>query len=739
MSGSAPLPAWAPGYETSTQLRQGRRARIFRAVRVTSGAEVVLKVLPMEAGQSELGHLRTLDGVPGVVPLLDAGSTADGAFFVVTPFYPDGSFGEMLARKGPAPIQEAAAVARSVAGALGALHARGLLHNDISPGNVLRAGRTPVLTGFGAICRIGEALSPPPAQMESFLHSPPESLRGEPRTAASDVYQLASTVWTMLTGRAPFSTTDGSPFDPRAYAQRVLSEEIAPVPRQDVSRSLRGVLTRALAKDPATRHASPAEFAAAFEKARSGRPGTAPSGAQTSMLGAPVDASTGPRPAASGPQEPLAHSGPQTPPVSPETWTSAAPSGAQAPFPSASGPQAPFAAPSGPQAAFTTPSGPQAPIAPPSGPQTAFPVHPSGAQTPFAAPSGPQAPIAPPSGPQTPFAAPSGPQISHLSSPSGPHTPPPPPPPSPRPPQAPPVETGPAQPPSTPPEDRSRLASASSLRPPQRALPTPEERERHGAVPEASPHSTADLMMAKLRGEEVSPLRAWARLEGWKGDAESAYLPADEIVEERSSDPEWDSLSTPLEPPRWRKQMHIGVTVCGVLLVTVVGSAFAARTPSQPVVETVASEEVEATKDEETAAEPVAAPSPLPEGSPPSEVRLDDTLSAVTLSWTDHTGGTGSYFVVGGPQGHAPVTLARTGPGAVTAQVPTDDTQAEYCFVVVAVDGGAAPAEEVCTTRAAERAAEAERLAEEEAAAEEEEEEEEEPDPSPSPSPNADE
>lgn len=703
------MSVWAPGYETSTQLRQGRRARIFRAVRVTSGAEVVLKVLPMEAGQAELGHLRTLDGVPGVVPLLDAGTTADGEFFVVTPFYSDGSFGEMLARKGPAPIQEAAAVARSVAGALGALHGRGLLHNDICPGNVLRAGRTPVLTGFGAISDAGEALPPPPPQMESFLHSAPETLRGEPRTTASDVYQLASTVWTMLTGRAPFSITDGTPFDPRAYAQRVLGEEVAPVPRQDVSRSLRGVLTRALAKDPADRHASPAEFAAAFEKARSGRPAAAPSGAQPSMLAAPVDASAGPLPAPTGPQEPPAHSGPQTPPVSPGAWTPAAPSG----------PQTPVVPPPGPQTPFATPSGPQAPMAPHSGPQA-----------PFAAPSGPQMPFGPP--PAAPVAPSSGPQISHLSVPSGPHAPPAPPTPAP-------VESGPTQPPAAPPGDRSRLANASSLRPPQRPLPTPEERERHGAVPEATPHSTADLMMAKLRGEEVSPLRAWARLEGWNGDAESAYLPTDEVVEERSSDPEWDSLSAPLEPPRWRKQMHIGVTVCGVLLVTVVGSAFAARSPSQPVVETVASEEAEATTDEEAPAEPMAAPSPLPEGSPPSEVRLEDTLSAVTLSWADHTGGTGSYFVVGGQQGHAPATLARTGPGAVTAQVPTDDTQGEYCFVVVAVDGSAAPAEEVCTTRAAERAAEAERLAEEEAAAEEEEEEENEPDPSPSPSPNADE
>ncbi|WP_247666060.1 hypothetical protein [Nocardiopsis sp. B62] len=138
------------------------------------------------------------------------------------------------------------------------------------------------------------------------------------------------------------------------------------------------------------------------------------------------------------------------------------------------------------------------------------------------------------------------------------------------------------------------------------------------------------------------------------------------------------------------------------------------------------------------APEPVVEPSPLPEVSPPSGVSLEDSLSAVTVSWTDHTGGTGSYFVVGGRQGHDPTTLARTGPGAVTAQINVDDTQAEYCFTVVAVDGGSGASDEVCTTRAAERQAEADRLAEEEAAEEEEEEEEADPSPSPSPSPNSD-
>ncbi|MEU3141046.1 hypothetical protein ABZ645_16885 [Nocardiopsis alba] len=153
-------------------------------------------------------------------------------------------------------------------------------------------------------------------------------------------------------------------------------------------------------------------------------------------------------------------------------------------------------------------------------------------------------------------------------------------------------------------------------------------------------------------------------------------------------------------------------------------------------------EAAEGAEGEEAEAPAVTAePSPLPSVDPPTDVALDDTLSGVTLTWTDRTGGTGSYFVLGGQQGHDLMTLARTGPGAVTAQVSTENTVAEYCFVVVAVEGGSAPADEVCTSRAAERA-EAERRAEEEAAAEAEEEEaeeeeEEDAQPSDAPSPSS--
>ncbi|MEU4282799.1 serine/threonine protein kinase [Nocardiopsis dassonvillei] len=756
MSGSEHA-AWAPGYGNPALLRQGRRARIVRATRSTSGADVVLKVLPEHLGRAELNQLRELSGVPGVVPLLDAGTTAEGDLFVVLPFYADGSFGDMLARRGPAPVQEAAAVSRSVAAALGSMHGRGLLHGDVCPGNILRAGRTPVLTGFGSVHRSGEALPPPDPATESFLHAAPEALRGEPRTPASDVYQLASTVWTMLVGYTPFSSTDGTPFDPRGYAERVLTQDPKPVPRADISRKLRGVLTRALAKLPEERFATPAAFASAFEQARTSRAATTlgATGGQEPLSGAQAPMS-GPQVPMSGAQTPMEdfqppttdtrtpHTGPQHPTAPPQVPVS----GPQAPM---SGPQTPMSGPQIPMSGAQTPmedfqppttdtrtphTGPQLPPPPyAAGPQQDAYTPWTGPRTPPPAPPGPQtppgtdtppSPALPSSGPQNPPATawfrPSGPQTSHA--PAAPHVPPHAPPPFPGEAARHPA-TGPQQP---------RPQPSRELRP----RPTGLEGSR---LPAVDAGGTAEIMMAKLRGEEISALRAWSRLEGWTGTAESSALPVDESTRTEDDTPSWGPVpETEQHQPRWRRHLHIAVTVCGILVVTSVSGVFAALESPAPVVAAAEQEaEPEPAADEE-AAEPVVDPSAPPEVSAPTGVVLADSLNAVELSWTDNSGGTASFFVLGGPFGHEAATLARTGPGVVTAQVATGYTGMEYCFTVIAVDGSASAAEEVCTTRAADRAeAEAERLAEEEAAEEEaareaeEEAAEEEPSPSPDP------
>ncbi|MCK9872109.1 phosphotransferase [Nocardiopsis dassonvillei] len=373
-------------------------------------------------------------------------------------------------------------------------------------------------------------------------------------------------------------------------------------------------------------------------------------------------------------------------------------------------------APAGPpQDAYPPGTGPQAPPPAPPGPQT-----PPGTDA-------PPSPALPPSGPQNPPATawfrPSGPQASHA--PAAPHVPP----------HAPPFPGEAAQHPASGPQQPQQPQPPRSreLRP----RPTGLEGSR---LPAVDAGGTAEIMMAKLRGEEISALRAWSRLEGWTGTAESSALPVDESERVEDDTPSWGPVAeTEQHQPRWRRHLHIAVTVCGILMVTSVSGVFAALESPAPVVAAAEQGAEPEPAAEEEAAEPVVDPSAPPEVSAPTGVLLADSLNAVELSWTDNSGGTASFFVLGGPFGHEAATLARTGPGVVTAQVATGYTGMEYCFTVIAVDGSASAAEEVCTTRAADRA-EAERLAEEEAAeeeaareAEEEEAAEEEPSPSPDP------
>lgn len=607
---------WAPGYRVIRSLHRSDSTQIFAAVRETSGIEAALKVVAKpERARREISTLRTLADAPGVVPLMDAGRTTMGHEFLVLPLYPDGSLGQVLGRSGPASLQQTVAVGRSVGAALANLHNKGLLHNAVAPENIL-AGNTSLLTGFSAVIRTG-AQGVPVRSTESFLHAPPEAFQGEHLVPASDVYRLASTLWTLLMGRTPFSRESGAPLDNAAYMERVLSMDTPRVEHRDVSRVLSRVLIRAMAKDPEERYQNAGEFALALERARTGTTGTG---------GSPVPSNAGPS---------------EVPPAPP---SEAAPP----PVPGAPVEQGPSSA-----RPHTLPE----PLRGPGDEEAA-------------------APDAPPEAP-----------AEHL-----------------------PAEAG----------------SSGTGREPE-AEPTTATDD----VPEPTVEATAEPSgptSASL--STIGPVPAqWKALEGWTGDS-GTRLPGggSGATDEWEDDPVWNELD---EEPRWRKHLNIAVAASGVLLFTgAVGVVMAAQPDidGSALASATESTEEEAGGGTEDTDDPVPVePSPPPALDEPTDVVLDDNGDSVTLNWSDNSGGTASYFVLGGQQDHDPSTLARTGPGAVTTQVSTDVPNSEYCFTVIAVEGTAAPSDEVCTTRAADRA-EAERQAEEEAEEEREEEEDEDAD-----------
>jgi serine/threonine-protein kinase len=152
---------------------------------------------------------------------------------------------------------------RQIADALDHTHRHGVVHCDVKPGNILIAtdfaSRGAVLVDFGvAHCVAPGVDQRRPSYVEASLpYAPPELLRGEPPSAASDEYALACTMVELLTGSPPFVANTAM-----RLVQRQLS---APPPRISPHRSwiphaVDSILAKAMAKRPDQRYGSCAEF-----------------------------------------------------------------------------------------------------------------------------------------------------------------------------------------------------------------------------------------------------------------------------------------------------------------------------------------------------------------------------------------------------------------------------------------------------------------------------------------------
>ncbi len=170
----------------------------------------------------------------------------------------------------------AARVITEVAAALDAAHARGLVHRDIKPGNILIEGEGPdqrvYLTDFG-LARLVEAttgVTATGAFVGTLDYVAPEQIRGERVDARADVYALGCVLFELLTGNPPFAARD----DKVAKMYAHLQEE-PPRPsllRPELPRELDLVVGRALDKDPEKRYPSAGDFARAVTAAVSGQP-----------------------------------------------------------------------------------------------------------------------------------------------------------------------------------------------------------------------------------------------------------------------------------------------------------------------------------------------------------------------------------------------------------------------------------------------------------------------------------
>jgi hypothetical protein len=195
---------------------------------------------------------------PRIVPVYDAGDV-DGRAYMAMRFVPGDSLAERIARGGPLPADEAVAMLTDIAAALDFAHARGTIHRDVKPANILLdQDGTSYLGDFGLV-RLDDmpGLTRRGDWLGTAEYVSPEQVEGEQATAASDLYGLAAVAFEALTGRAPFVRREASAV--------LLAHVREPVPdaseiRPGLPVAVDTTLARGLAKDPADRFANGNSF-----------------------------------------------------------------------------------------------------------------------------------------------------------------------------------------------------------------------------------------------------------------------------------------------------------------------------------------------------------------------------------------------------------------------------------------------------------------------------------------------
>ena len=264
--------ALAGRYALDRELGRGGMATVYLARDVKHDRQVAIKVLHPElaavlGAERFLAEIRTTANLqhPHILPLFDSGS-ADGQLFYVMPFVAGETLRARLERETQLPIDDAIRIAREVADALQYAHERGVIHRDIKPENILLQSGHALVADFGIALAVQSAGGQRMTQTGLSLGTPqymaPEQAMGDKAVdARADIYALGAVVYEMLTGEPPFTGPSA-----QAIVAKVITEKpSAPSSRRDtISAGVEHAVLRALAKLPADRWASSAEFSNAL-------------------------------------------------------------------------------------------------------------------------------------------------------------------------------------------------------------------------------------------------------------------------------------------------------------------------------------------------------------------------------------------------------------------------------------------------------------------------------------------
>lgn len=242
-------------YRIAARVGSGGMGQVY-AARGRDGALVAVKVIHDEyAADADFRarFTREVDLIRRVAsPYLPAFHGADPAAprpWLATDYVSGLTLGQWVRQHGPLPRPMLSAFAAGVARALVAIHAAGVVHRDLKPGNVVLSGSGPMVLDFGIARAVEEsALTRTGLLVGTPGWISPEQYEGHPATTASDTFSWAALVAHAATGRSPFGT--GSP-DVLAHRVATRAADLTGVPRE-----WQPLLSTALDPDPSRRPTS---------------------------------------------------------------------------------------------------------------------------------------------------------------------------------------------------------------------------------------------------------------------------------------------------------------------------------------------------------------------------------------------------------------------------------------------------------------------------------------------------
>ncbi|MGH7514720.1 MAG: protein kinase domain-containing protein [Gemmatimonadales bacterium] len=279
----------ADRYTIERELGRGGMATVYLAHDRKHDRPVAVKVLRPELAAS-LGPARFLQEIkfaaglahPHILPLHDSGD-ADGFLYYVMPFVAGESLRHRLTREQQLPLEDALQIARAIADALAYAHSHDVVHRDVKPENILFEAGHAILSDFGIARAItaagGEKLTETGMALGTPAYMSPEQASGDTQLdARSDVYSLGCVLYEMLAGEPPFT----GPTAQAIMAKRFMepARELCRV-RETVPHGVSQAVRQALARVPADRFATAAQFAEALA---SGAPIAPPPGKSIAVL-----------------------------------------------------------------------------------------------------------------------------------------------------------------------------------------------------------------------------------------------------------------------------------------------------------------------------------------------------------------------------------------------------------------------------------------------------------------------